>query len=252
MRFRGKGRPKVLIARKPVISAGRCPGPRSRAHAPGSDPKKRLRPAPVRLPLPPSKLAAQPPVRPLAAHRKCPRSGGQDVSSTWEEVRHGAQLRGRDRGALRDRRGPGRGLDGRSGEDEVSERLGRDPSLARRSTSRISSTTTGTKSAGPRRERPLRSTSDLGVRRSLRAERRFFRSAWPPRSHTTGSKIRPVNLSLVIDKSGSMADADKLVRVKAAMQTLVSQLRPTDTLSIVLFDSEARVLLPGSEARRQG
>lgn len=60
-------------------------------------------------------------------------------------------------------------------------------------------------------------------------------------------QIRPVNLSLVIDKSGSMADADKLVRVKAAMQTLVSQLRPTDTLSIVLFDSEARVLLPAQK-----
>lgn len=60
-------------------------------------------------------------------------------------------------------------------------------------------------------------------------------------------QIRPVNLSLVIDKSGSMADADKLLRVKAALQTLVSQLRPTDTLSIVLFDSEARVLLPAQK-----
>ena len=62
-------------------------------------------------------------------------------------------------------------------------------------------------------------------------------------------QLPPVNLSLVIDKSGSMADADKLSRVKEALLTLVSQLRETDVLSIVVFDSEAQVLLP---ARRIG
>lgn len=56
--------------------------------------------------------------------------------------------------------------------------------------------------------------------------------------------LRPLNLSLVIDKSGSMADADKISRVKEALLTLVSQLRETDVLSIVVFDSEAQVLLP--------
>jgi len=57
-------------------------------------------------------------------------------------------------------------------------------------------------------------------------------------------ELRPVNLALVIDKSGSMADLDKISRVKSALLNLVSQLRDTDTLSIVVFDSEARVLLP--------
>lgn len=56
-------------------------------------------------------------------------------------------------------------------------------------------------------------------------------------------QLRPLNLSLVIDKSGSMADADKLVKVKEALLTLVSQLRETDVLSIVVFDSEAQVLM---------
>lgn len=62
-------------------------------------------------------------------------------------------------------------------------------------------------------------------------------------------QLPPVNLSLVIDKSGSMADADKLSRVKEALLTLVSQLRETDVLSIVVFDSDAQVLMP---ARRLG
>jgi Ca-activated chloride channel family protein len=57
-------------------------------------------------------------------------------------------------------------------------------------------------------------------------------------------QLRPINLSLVIDKSGSMADADKLSRVKDALLTLVDQLRERDVLSIVVFDSEASVLMP--------
>src|SRR5262249_47542839 len=41
-----------------------------------------------------------------------------------------------------------------------------------------------------------------------------------------------------------MAQADKLVRVKSALLTLVNQLRATDVISIVVFDSSASVLLP--------
>ncbi len=58
------------------------------------------------------------------------------------------------------------------------------------------------------------------------------------------SQLPPLNLALVIDKSGSMADANKLSRVKESLLTLVNQLRETDTLSIVVFDSEAEVLRP--------
>jgi Mg-chelatase subunit ChlD len=56
--------------------------------------------------------------------------------------------------------------------------------------------------------------------------------------------LRPINMALVIDKSGSMADLDKITRVKEALLELVSELRETDILSIVVFDSTAQVLLP--------
>lgn len=58
------------------------------------------------------------------------------------------------------------------------------------------------------------------------------------------SRLRPLNLTLVIDKSGSMADLDKMTRVKEGLKALVSKLRPSDVISIVTFDSNAQVLLP--------
>lgn len=61
---------------------------------------------------------------------------------------------------------------------------------------------------------------------------------------TDRTNLRPLNLSLVIDKSGSMSASDKMSRVKVALQKLVKQLRPADVLSIVVFDSEASVLVP--------
>ena len=59
-------------------------------------------------------------------------------------------------------------------------------------------------------------------------------------------ELRPLNLSLVIDKSGSMSDADKMKRVKQSLRTFLKQLRRSDTVSIVVFDSTANVVFPSS------
>ncbi len=66
---------------------------------------------------------------------------------------------------------------------------------------------------------------------------------------TTGRKEAylnspPVNISLVIDKSGSMGAEGRLVKTKQAMAELVKYLRPKDFISIVQFDHVANVVLP--------
>src|SRR5205814_7507867 len=51
-------------------------------------------------------------------------------------------------------------------------------------------------------------------------------------------------LTFVVDVSGSMGEPGKLDMVKEALRTLVNQLRPTDSVAIVTFTDEARVVRP--------
>jgi Ca-activated chloride channel family protein len=50
-------------------------------------------------------------------------------------------------------------------------------------------------------------------------------------------------LTFVIDVSGSMAEPNRLPLVKQALRLLVNELRPTDQVGIVVYGSEARIVL---------
>lgn len=58
------------------------------------------------------------------------------------------------------------------------------------------------------------------------------------------TNLRPLNLALVIDKSGSMADGDKMPRVKESLRVMLDKLRDDDIISIIVFDTDAEVLFP--------
>jgi Ca-activated chloride channel family protein len=58
------------------------------------------------------------------------------------------------------------------------------------------------------------------------------------------ARTKPVNLALVIDRSGSMAEARKMEYVRKGLELLVDELGESDLLSIVLFDDVAEVLRP--------
>jgi Ca-activated chloride channel family protein len=53
----------------------------------------------------------------------------------------------------------------------------------------------------------------------------------------------PVNFSLVLDRSGSMA-GDKLRNMQAAAKMVVDRLGPQDMVSVVIFDEKADVVVP--------
>ena len=57
------------------------------------------------------------------------------------------------------------------------------------------------------------------------------------------SRQRPLNLSLVIDKSTSMQGA-RLSHVKTAVELIVNKLTQNDTLSIISFSDRAEVVVP--------
>ncbi len=61
----------------------------------------------------------------------------------------------------------------------------------------------------------------------------------------------PLNLVLLLDKSGSMERADRVEIVARALNVLASQLHPNDTLSVVIFARQPRLFadgVPGNQA----
>jgi Ca-activated chloride channel family protein len=63
------------------------------------------------------------------------------------------------------------------------------------------------------------------------------------------SQRMPLNVALVIDRSGSMAARNKLEYAKAAARHVVRQLSAADRVSVVAFDSVSTVLVPSTPAR---
>lgn len=58
--------------------------------------------------------------------------------------------------------------------------------------------------------------------------------------------LRPMNLAIVIDRSGSMGSEKKLDYVKKALDVFITNLRECDRLAIVIYDDKAEVLLPST------
>ena len=67
----------------------------------------------------------------------------------------------------------------------------------------------------------------------------------------SGISTRPkLNLSLVLDRSGSMG-SEKMLRAREATAYCIDQLLPTDRLSVVIFDNRVEVLIPSQLAENK-
>jgi Ca-activated chloride channel homolog len=62
-----------------------------------------------------------------------------------------------------------------------------------------------------------------------------------------GHSRPPLNLSLVLDRSGSMG-GEKIIRARNAALYCVDQLLPSDRISVVIFDDQIEVLVPSQTA----
>jgi len=69
-------------------------------------------------------------------------------------------------------------------------------------------------------------------------------------TESEGVVTRPLNLALVIDKSGSMS-GQKIETAKAAAARVVDRLADEDTFTLVAFSSEAEVLVPACRVGNQ-
>jgi Ca-activated chloride channel family protein len=65
----------------------------------------------------------------------------------------------------------------------------------------------------------------------------------PPEPQLTYNARPALNLSLVIDRSGSM-EGEKMVRAREAAMFCVDQMLPSDRLSVVIFDERIDLLFP--------
>ncbi len=63
---------------------------------------------------------------------------------------------------------------------------------------------------------------------------------------------QPLALTFVVDNSGSMQEGGRLELVKDALRKLLGVLSPTDSIAVVIFHQEARVLAPMTAASNRG
>jgi len=71
-------------------------------------------------------------------------------------------------------------------------------------------------------------------------------------SQLTDLQQRPsVNVSVVVDCSGSMQSEGRLEKVKAALRQFVRGLSPQDHVAVVAYSSDAQVVLPAQLANRE-
>ena len=65
----------------------------------------------------------------------------------------------------------------------------------------------------------------------------------PPRSERL-----PINIALVLDRSGSMAGERKFDLARSAVEQALAMLHPEDRFTLVVYDTEVDVLMPSSKA----
>ena len=73
----------------------------------------------------------------------------------------------------------------------------------------------------------------------------------PPELEVTPNRRPTLNIGFVIDRSGSMADRNKITYARQAVCYAIEQLLPSDRLSVTIFDDRVQVLIPSTPANNK-
>jgi len=83
-----------------------------------------------------------------------------------------------------------------------------------------------------------------------KAQTVYIRVALKGRRLEPTCKRAPLNVAIVLDKSGSM-QGEKIARAREAAAKAICRLGPNDIVSLVTYDSRVRVVVPATKAREK-
>lgn len=92
---------------------------------------------------------------------------------------------------------------------------------------------------------PLRS----GVRSDAPTDLDLMIKIVPPIALSAEGARPPLNLAIVLDRSGSMAEGKKLDHARQAAIFAIEQLLPTDRVSVTIFDDQVDTIVPNTPAK---
>lgn len=89
---------------------------------------------------------------------------------------------------------------------------------------------------------------DRSLIRAAAHSRRFLLASVTAPEAPRRTDRQPVNVALVLDRSGSMSGSRKFELARQAVEHALAMLRPEDRFSLVVYDSEVDVLTPSTHA----
>ncbi len=93
----------------------------------------------------------------------------------------------------------------------------------------------------------LNLATSSSVVRADKPQRVFLKVGLDGFAIADASRRAPVNVAIVLDKSGSMS-GDKILKAKEAAKMAVRQLRADDIVSVIAYDHSVEVLVPATKA----
>jgi Mg-chelatase subunit ChlD len=96
----------------------------------------------------------------------------------------------------------------------------------------------------PANDNAVNTLAQWGSPVNANSQEAVLRLAWVTGEEVDKAGAPPLNIALVIDKSGSMAGHDRIDQLKLSMLEFVAAMRKVDVISLIIFEDFETVLVP--------